>query len=58
MFFIAGDQLMVIEAKYYFLLKKMDLPKLGLGLTDQFQKGMILGVSVKMIMVTFVLVIF
>ena len=48
---------MVIEAKYYFLLKKMDPPKLGLDLTDRFQKGMILEVFVKMIMVTFVLVI-
>lgn len=57
MFFIAGDQLMVIEAKYYLLLKKMDPPKLGLDLIDRFRKGMISEVFVKMIMVSFVLVI-
>lgn len=48
---------MVTEAKYYSLLKEMDL-KLGLGLMNQFQKVMILVASAKKIMVSFVLVIF
>ena len=48
---------MAIEAKWYFRLKKMALPRLGLDLIDQFQKAVILEDIVKKTMVSFVQVI-
>lgn len=53
----AGDQQLVLEAKLSFLLKKMVIQKLGLDLINQFQMATILVAFVKMIMVSFVLVI-
>ena len=53
----AGDQHLVLEAKLSFLLKKMVIQKLGLDLINQFQMATILVANVKMIMVSFVLVI-
>ncbi|KAL0283891.1 UNVERIFIED_CONTAM: hypothetical protein Sradi_7213900, partial [Sesamum radiatum] len=47
-------QHMVTEARWYLLLRKMALLKLGLDLIEQYQKVMILGACVKKIVVSFV----
>ncbi|KAL0285698.1 UNVERIFIED_CONTAM: hypothetical protein Sradi_7167600, partial [Sesamum radiatum] len=50
----SGVQHMVTEARWYLLLRKMALLKLGLDLIEQYQKVMILGACVKKIVVSFV----